>query len=100
VESDLLLGQATEGVVESVDPDLGERAVVRDARLGVDLVPVLGDRRVVDLQGHPGVDAGGTGRQSGLQVQWDVQLALSGRRASRNGETYVMRRLGKIHGCQ
>ena len=48
--------QAPEGVVERLDPQHGELLVVGDAGLGVDHVPVLGDRRVVDLQDQPGIE--------------------------------------------
>ncbi len=50
VEADPLGGQATDRVVKRFDPLPGEAPVVLHARCRVDLVPVLGDRRVVELQ--------------------------------------------------
>src|SRR5690606_31529177 len=55
VDANLLLRDALERMVDSVDADLGEVAVVLDRRLGNDLVPVLGDGRIVDLDDEPGV---------------------------------------------
>src|SRR5699024_9961962 len=43
---------AAQSMVERVDADLGERAVVVVGRLGVDLGEVLGQGRVVDLDGQ------------------------------------------------
>ena len=50
------VGQAADRVVERLDPHPGEAPVVLDARLRDDLVPVLGDRRVVELQDQARLD--------------------------------------------
>ena len=49
-------GQAADRVVERLDTLPGEPPVVLDAGRRVDLVPVLGDRRVVELQHQARVD--------------------------------------------
>jgi hypothetical protein len=43
-------------MVQRLDLGHGELAVFLGGRLGIDLVEVLGDRRIVDLQHEPGVD--------------------------------------------
>ena len=50
------LRQAADRVVERLDADHREFPVILDRRFGVDHVPVLGDRRIVELQDKPGVD--------------------------------------------
>ena len=58
MEAHLFLRDALERVVEGLDALAGEGEVVLDRGLGVDLVPVLGDRGVVDLHDEPGVGDG------------------------------------------
>ena len=56
MEADAILRQAAQRVVQRLDLGHGELAVVLGRRLGIDLVEVLGDRRIVDLQHQAGVD--------------------------------------------
>ena len=56
VEPDAVLRQAPDRVVERLDPDHRELPVVLHRRLGIDHVPVLGDRRIVELQDKPRLD--------------------------------------------
>jgi hypothetical protein len=50
VETDTLLGDVADGAIDCLYPHLGELAVVRDAHLRVDVIPVR-QVRVVELQG-------------------------------------------------
>ena len=56
VEADLVGGQPADRVVEHVDAFLRIAPVALDARLLLLLIPVLADRRVVELDDQPGVD--------------------------------------------
>ena len=56
MEADAVLRQAAQRVVQRLDRGIGELAVLLDGRLGIDLVEVLGDRRIVDLQHEAGID--------------------------------------------
>ncbi len=58
VETNLVLGEVAQGVVERVHADLGEGQVVLHSGLGVDLVPGFRDGGVVDLDGQAGIDNG------------------------------------------
>ena len=51
-------GKVAQRPVRCLDPELDELQVVRQARLRVDLVPALGQGRVVELDGQAGVDDG------------------------------------------
>src|SRR5207248_7934399 len=56
MEADAVLRQAADRVVERLDPDHRELLVLLDRRLRIDHVPVLGDRRIVELQGEAGIE--------------------------------------------
>ena len=56
MEADAVGRQSANGVIEGLDADHGELLVVLDARLWIDHVPVLGDRRIVELKDQAGVD--------------------------------------------
>ena len=56
METDALTRKSTDGVVQRLDPHHRELLVFLDARRRVDLVPVLGDTRVIELQDEPGVE--------------------------------------------
>ncbi len=58
VQTDLLLRQARDRLVDRVDADLREREVVLDRGLRVDLIPVLGERRIVELHDQARVGDG------------------------------------------
>ena len=58
VQADLFLRQTLDGLVDRIDAELREGVIVRDARLRLDLVPVLGKRRVVELQDEARVGDG------------------------------------------
>ena len=58
MKADAVLRQAPDGVVERFDPHHREFLVILDRRLGIDHVPVLGDRGIVELQDQPGIDDG------------------------------------------
>ena len=58
MQPDLLLRKVAERPVGGLDPELDELQVVLEAGLRVDLVPALGQRRVIELNGQPGVDDG------------------------------------------
>ena len=49
-------GRPRDRVVQRLDPNRREFPIVRDCRLGIDLVPALGDARVVELQDEAGID--------------------------------------------
>ena len=51
-------GKSSDGVIERFDPHHGEFFVILDRRLGIDHVPILGDRRIVELQDQSGIDDG------------------------------------------
>ena len=55
METDPLLRQAVDRVVERFDPDHRELLVLFDGRLGIDHVPVLGDSRIIELKDEAGV---------------------------------------------
>jgi hypothetical protein len=54
MKADALLRQAPDRVIQRLDPDHRELLVVFDRGLGIDLVPILGDRRIVELQAEEG----------------------------------------------
>ncbi len=56
MKADAILRQAAQRVVERFDPRHGELAVFFGRRLGIDLIEVLGDRRIVDLQDETSLD--------------------------------------------
>ena len=56
MQPDALGRQAADRMVQGVDPGRRELLVIGDARLGVDLVPALGEARVVELQHDSGLD--------------------------------------------
>ena len=56
MEADAVLRQTLDRVVQRLDPDHGELAISLHGRRRIDLVPVLGDRRIVELQHQPGID--------------------------------------------
>ena len=49
VQADELLGESLDCFVDRIDADLSERKVVLDRGLGVDLVPVLSERGIINL---------------------------------------------------
>src|SRR5699024_1092831 len=49
VESDLVFGQVADGVVECFNADLGKFAVILNGWFRRNLIPVFGNRWVVDL---------------------------------------------------
>ncbi len=56
VKPDLLLGQVAQCVIQRLHPNPGEVAVVLDRGFRIDLVPVLGNGRIVDLHDQAGID--------------------------------------------
>ena len=56
MQADPPLRKTSDRVVERLDPDHREFLVVLDRGLGIDRVPVLGDRRIVELQHEPGIE--------------------------------------------
>ena len=56
MEADAVLRQAAQRVIEGLDPDHREFLVRFDTRLGVHHVPIVGDRRIVELQDEAGIE--------------------------------------------
>ena len=101
MEADAILRQAAQRMVQRLDLGHGELAILLGGRLGIDLVEVLGDRRIVDLQDQAGVDdrlvllAHGVGAgEDELVVALVVVVAdaRAARRADRGHEALARRR--------
>lgn len=56
VKAYAVLRKVPSRVIQRLDPGHGELLVIVDRRFGVDLVPILGDTRVVELEDESGVD--------------------------------------------
>ena len=56
MKADALLRQTAQRMVQCLDPHHREFLVVFDRGLGVDLIPILGDCRIVELQDEPGIE--------------------------------------------